>query len=132
MTTFFTGLPLDSYAPYHLKLRKFIADMPQTASRYIERMPEHEADFKATDFADRRLLQSGLYGEFLSTYVVLMESFSDQVCAHMNPSSDALVASLKKAPKLQQEVTAYLFNFFKKRSLYKAAEHIALKMLSDD
>ena len=132
MAVFFAGLPPDLYAIYYLKLRKFIADMPQTASRYIERMPEHEAEFKATDFSDKRLLQSGLYGEFLNTYVVLMESFSDQVYAHMNPSSDALVASLKKAPQLQQEVTTFLFNFFEKRSLYKAAEHIALKMLSDD
>ena len=132
MAVFFAGLQPDLYAIYYLKLRNFIADMPQTASRYIERMPEHEADFKATDFAEKRLLHSGLYGELLNTYVVLMESFSDQVYTHMNSSSDALVASLKKAPQLQQEVTTYLFNFFEKRSLYKAAEHIALKMLSDD
>ena len=95
-------------------------------------MLEHEADYKVTDFADKRLLHSGLYGEFLNIYVVLMESFSDQLYAHMNPSTDALVASLKKALQLQQEVSAYLFNFFEKRSLYKAAEHVALTMLSDD
>ena len=99
MTTFFTGLPRDSYSLYYLKLQKFIADMPQTASRIIERMLEHDADFKATDFADRRLLQSGLYGEFLNTYELLMESFSDQLYAHMNPSTDALVSSLKKTPQ---------------------------------
>ena len=132
MTTFFTGLPRDSYALYYLKLQKFIADMPQTASRIIERMLEHEADYKVTDFANKRLLHSGLHGKFLNIYVVLMESFSDQLYAHMNPSTDALVASLKKALQLQQEVTAYLFNFFEKRSLYKAAEHIALAMSSDE
>ena len=132
MAIFFAGLPPDSYAAYYLTLRKLIADMPQTASRYIERMPEHESAFKATDFKDKRLLHSGLFGELLDTYVVLMESHSDQVYAHLNPSSDALIASLKKTPQLQQEVTAYLFNFFEKRSLFKAAEHLALAMLSDD
>jgi hypothetical protein len=88
--------------------------------------------FEATDFADKRLLHFGFFVELLKTYVVLIESFSDQVFANTNRSSDALVASLKKTPQLQQEVTAYLFNFFEKRSLYKADEYIALAMLSDD
>ena len=101
MSIFFASLPPDLYAIYYFKLRKFIAGIPQTASRYIERMSEHEAAFKCTNFADKRLLHSGLYVELLNTYVVLMESFSDHVYAHMNPSTDALIASLKKAPQLQ-------------------------------
>jgi thiol-disulfide isomerase/thioredoxin len=132
MELFFAGLPPDSYAAYYLKLRKFIADMPQTASRYIERMPEHETAFKATGFGDKRLLQSGLYAELLTTYVVLMESHGDQVYAHLNTSSDAVVESLKNRSELQQEVSVYLFNLFEKRSLFKAAEHLALAMLSDN
>lgn len=129
MTTFFTSLPVDSYAAYYLKMRKLIADMPQTASRYFERMPEHESQFNSLDFADQRLLHSGLYTELLQAYVILMESYGDQVFVHTNASTDAVLKSLKNKPDLQQEVSVYLFNFFEKRSLFKSAEHLALAML---
>lgn len=132
MNVFFAGLQPDLFAEYYLRLRKLIADMPQTANRYIERMPEHETQFKSLDFADKQLLHSGLYLELLDTYTVLMESNGDQVYEHINASTDALIESLKKDPILQQEVSVYLFNFFEKRSLYKAAEHLALAMLSND
>ena len=44
--------------------------MPQTARKYIEWMPEYEAAFKATDFAYKRLLHFGLFGEVLKTNLV--------------------------------------------------------------
>ena len=73
-----------------------------------------------------------IYVEFLNTYVVIMEIYSDQVHGHMSPNSVTLVACLKKPPQLQEEVTDYLFSFFEERSLYKKAELIALKMLTND
>lgn len=132
MDLYLGGLPKDSYAIYYLKIRRLIADMPQTAERYIERISEHEISFNTLDFNDKRLIQSGLYEELLNTYVVLMESYGGQVYAHMDASSDALIKSLKINPDLQQEVATTLFNFFEKRSLFKSAEHIALTMLEDD
>ncbi len=45
LSRFLNQLPNDSYAKYYLKIRKLITDFPQTANRYIERMPQHEIDF---------------------------------------------------------------------------------------
>lgn len=132
MPNFLAALPKDSYAAYYLKIRKLIADMPQTASRYIERMPEHEKEFNGMDFAATNLLQSGLYYELLDAYFILMESHLDKQYEHINVSTDALIKSLKTVPELQQQVTEHLFRLFEKRSLFPAAEHLALAMLSDN
>lgn len=132
MPNFLAALPKDSYATYYLKIRKLIADMPQTASRYIERMPEHEKQFNALDFADIRLLQSGLYYELLDAYFILMESYSNKQYEPINVGTDAVIKSLKTVPELQQQVAEHLFRLFEKRSLFAAAEHLALAMLSDN
>lgn len=131
---FLAGLPKDSYAAYYLKIRKLIADMPQTASRYIVRMPANEKEFNSLDFADVKLIQSGLYKELLDGYFLLIESYGDleKVYEHINSSTDILLQSLKKNPELQQDVAEYLFKLFEKRSLFKAAEHLALAMLNTE
>jgi hypothetical protein len=54
-------LPKDLYARYYLSIRKLMADMPQTASRYTARMPAHTKQFNSIDFSDEKLLYSGLY-----------------------------------------------------------------------
>lgn len=130
--TFLKSLPLHTYAEYYLSLRKLIQDMPITASRYIERLPEHEKQFNSLDFADSRLLQSGLYKELLDGYFQLLESYSDldKVYAHCNTSTDVLIKSLQKYPEMQQDVAEYLFKLFEKRSLFKAAEHLSFAMLN--
>ena len=132
MPNFLAALPKDSYTAYYLKIRKLIADMPQTASRYIERMPEHEKEFNTLDFAATSLRQSGLYYELLDAYFILMESHLDKQYEHINASTDAVIKSLKTVPELQQQVTEHLFRLFEKRSLFPAAEHLALAMLSDN
>jgi thiol-disulfide isomerase/thioredoxin len=128
---FLKSLPESSYALYYLKLRKLLQDMPITASKYIERMPDHEKEFKATDFSSKYLIRSGLYKELLDGYFLLMESYGDleNVYVHINSSTDALLKSLEKQPQLKQDVAEYLFRLFEKRSLFKAAEHLALAML---
>lgn len=132
MAAFFVRLPKQSYAGYYLKIRKLLADMPQTASRYIERMPEHEKYFNILDFSDEKLMHSGLYLELLDGYFKLMESHLGKQYEHINGSVDAVMQRLNPLPDLQQQVAEYLFKLFEKRSLFPAAEHLALMMLSDD
>lgn len=131
-TNFLNRLPNDSYAKYYLKIRKMITDFPQTASRYIERMPKHEIDFNNLNFNEPNLYSSGLLKELLEGYYKLMESHlqPDEMYRHINSSTDAWVKSLAQKSTLQQEIAQHLFNYFEKSSLYKAAEHLALKMLN--
>lgn len=131
-TNFLNQLPKDSYAKYYLKIRKLITDFPQTANRYIERMPQHEADFNSLNFNEPNLHTSGLLKELVEGYFKLMESHlePDEMYLHINTSTDAWVKSLAQNHSLQQEVAQHLFNYFEKRSLYKAAEHLALAMLN--
>lgn len=129
MPKFFGSLPKNSYAKYYVKIRKMIADMPSTASRYFERMPIHEKEFNQLDFANNNLIQSGLYQELLDAYILLTESYLDQQYPHLNGSMDAMLKKLDKNATLKQEVAQYVFKTLEKRSLFPAAEHLALSML---
>lgn len=132
LSNFLNELPTNSYAKYYLKIRKWITDYPQTANRYIERMPQHETDFNALNCNEPHLYTSGLLKELLEGYFMLMESHLEptEMYHHINTSTDAVVKSLAPNPILQQEVAQQLFTFFEKRSLYPAAEHLALAMLN--
>jgi len=130
---FLNSLPKSSYALYYLKLRKLLQNMPITASKYIEHVPEHEKEFNTMDFAGQNLIHSGLYKELLDGYFLLMESNGaiENIYIHTNASTNVLLKSLEKHPELKQEVAEYLFRLFEKRSLFQAAEHLALAMLND-
>lgn len=130
-TNFVNQFPTDSYTKQYLKIRKLITDFPFTANRYIERMPQHEKDFNALNFNDEKLYTSGLVQELLEGYFKLMESHLEptEMYLHINASTDAVVKSLAKNAVFQQDVAQHLFNYFEKRSLQPAAEHLALQML---
>ncbi|WP_165930313.1 TlpA family protein disulfide reductase [Flavobacterium sp. GT3P67] len=132
MLQFLTDLPQDSYATYYLNLRQLLADMPQTASRYIERIPEHEKEFNSMAFGNEKLIGSGLYKQLFEGYFILLESYGDKQYPHMNASIDAIIKSLKSQPTLLQQVAENLFILLQKRSLFPAAEHLALAILSND
>jgi thiol-disulfide isomerase/thioredoxin len=128
---YLNSLSNNSYVRYFLKLRKLIEDMPTSASKYPERIPLHEEQFNAIDFASNELIRSGLYRELLEGYFRLMESKGDldMVYKSTNAGTDVVLKSLEKQPQLKQDVAQYLFNFFEKRSLFQAAEHLAFAML---
>jgi len=128
--TFLAGLPA-GYARYYLGLRKFISDIPAILSRDIAQLPQHEKEFNSMDFADERLTQSGLFKELFEGYYLMMESAGNNMEARMNRSTDAVLKSLSKKPELKQLLAEELFKLFEKRSLFAAAEHLALAMLND-
>lgn len=125
------SLPENLYAKYYLKLRKLIEDMPTTATKYPERILQHQKEFNTIDFASNDLVRSGLYRELLEGYFQLMENKGnlDSVNKDTNAGIAILLKSLEKQPQLKQEVADYLFRFFEERSLFKASEHLALAML---
>lgn len=130
---FLSQLPEGLYAKTYLKLRKLLSQMPVTANKYIERMPQHELDFNTLDFSEPGILHSGLYKDLFEGYFLLMESHgTEKMYAHVNASTDAVLKSLKDEPNALLEVSEYLFKLFEKRSLFPAAEHLALSMLATE
>lgn len=131
-SSYINQLPNDSYVQYYLNLRVLIANFSLFSNRYFDRLPELEKNFNDLNFADERLVQSGLYTELLDAYVLAMESYGDNQYTHLNAGIDAIIASLKTQPTLAQNITEYLFNVLERRSLYKSSEHLALAMLSNE
>jgi thiol-disulfide isomerase/thioredoxin len=131
-SNFLKSLPKNSYAAYYLQIRKLITDMPLTANRYIERMPQHEEDFKKINFNEDKLWTSGLLAEFLNGFYQLMESHIDidKVTEHCNLATDVWIKSLASNPTKQQAVAEHCFKWLEKRSLFGAAEHLAKAMLN--
>ena len=129
---FLKSLPTNSYAAYYLQLRKLIIDMPLTANRYIERMPQHEIDFMKINFDDDKLWTSGLLAELLNGFYQLMESHLDleEVTEHCNRATDVWLKSLANNSTKQQAVAEHVFKWLEKRSLLQAAEYLAKVMLN--
>lgn len=129
---FIKTLPPTSYAAYYLPIRKLIMDMPLTANLYIDRMPQHEIDFKNINFDDNLLVSSGLLGELLDGFYQLMESHLDieRVTEHCNRATDAWIKSLASNSTKQQVVAEHVFKWLEKRSLFAAAEYLAKAMLN--
>ena len=129
---FIKTLPANSYAAYYLQIRKLIMDFPLTANRYIERMPQHEIDFKNINFNDDKLWTSGLLSELLNGFYQLMESHIEieKVTKHCNLATYAWIKSLSSNPTKQQAVAEHCFKWLEKRSLFGAAEHLAKAMLN--
>ena len=128
---YLNGLSNKLYASYYLKIRMLMADYSMSIKRNPQRIPELEQTFNQLDFADDRLIHSGLYYELLETHVVAMEHYGEKAAQHLNQSTDKILTSLKSKAELKQNVAEYLFNLFEKRSLFESSEHIALAMLND-
>lgn len=130
MSSFFNTLPKNTYSHYYVNLRKLIADMSKAVTHNDGRFAFYGQEFNRIDFADARLVHSGLYKELLESYFVLMET-SGQQYNSINAATDGVLSGLVKYPELKQDVAAYLFRLFEQRSLFPAAEHLALTMLND-
>lgn len=129
---YMNGLSDKLYASYYLKIRILMADYSMSIKRNPQGIPALEQIFNQLNFADERLIHSGLYCELLETHIVAMEHYGDKAAQHLNQSTDKILASIKSKPELKQNVAEYLFNLFEKRSLFESSEHIALAMLNDD
>ena len=131
-TIFFNNIEESRYAKYYLKIRMLIANMTQIANSNLELLPQLEKEFNEVDFADQRLIHSGLYNQLLEAFVVTMENYGEKQYLHLNNSIDFVLESLNSNLNLKQDIAAYLFNLLEKRSLFAASEYLALKMLSQD
>jgi thiol-disulfide isomerase/thioredoxin len=86
------------------------------------------------DYTDLRLYKSGLFKDAIESHFWLLENCGkplDSVFIEMQLSIDAMMPLLVKDEKRFNEVTEYLFDLLEKRSLFRASEYLALKVLNE-
>ncbi|MFB3390303.1 TlpA family protein disulfide reductase [Flavobacterium sp. LAR06] len=131
---FIDSLPKSSFVAYYLSLGRLVQDMANAANRDPAWIAKNENDFKAIDFADERLLHTGLIKDLISGFYQMLESYGDRdkVNEHANKATDVLLKNTDAHPELKKEIALYLYKKLEERSLFKPAEFLALKMLGDN
>ena len=136
VTDFIKKQPEGSYLAWYLPLVSLARDIPVTLQRYPERIPRHIDLFMHTDFGVGRFYHSGLLSLVLKNYYFMLENMGkplDSVYVEMNKATDHVLETMKnKKPEWLQETSLFLFNLFEQRSLFPAAEHLILAMLSQN
>ncbi|HNW90216.1 MAG TPA: thioredoxin-like domain-containing protein [Bacteroidales bacterium] len=131
---FLAGLPENSYVSYYLPLRKLVSSVSTIAQYRTEEIPAAVSAFRNIDYTDPRLQKSGLLADVIESHFWLIENSGrslDSVYIEMNKSIDIMVANLLPDEQKLNEITEYLFKFLEKRSLFKASEYLALKLLNE-
>jgi GxxExxY protein len=131
---FLAGLPQNSYVSYYLPLRKLVSSVSTIAQYRTEEIPATMQAFREIDYTDRRLYKSGLLKEVIERHFWLIENSGrslDSVYLEMNKSIDILVVNLLADEQKLNEITEHLFKLLEKRSLFKASEYLALKLLNE-
>jgi thiol-disulfide isomerase/thioredoxin len=131
---FLQSLPPNSYVSWFLPVRKLVSSVATIAQYRTKEIPATMAAFRALDYTDKRLYKSGLFKEAIESHFWLLENCGkplDSVFVEMQFSIDAMMIGLVKDEQKLNEVTDYLFDVLEKRSLFKASEYLALKVLNE-
>ena len=131
---FLNQIDKKNYVSWFLPLRKLLDDIPLSAQQYSQRIPQHIADLRQINYNDSRLYYSGILDDLLESHYWLIENSGltlDSMYVQMNISTDKLIENLEGNDKILNEVSDFLFRFLEKRSLFKAAEYLAVKLLNN-
>ena len=132
---FLEALSKDDYVSWYLPVRKLISSAAGATQYSQEQISSTLADFREMNYADNRLYKSGLLKDAIDIHFLLLENIgahsNDTLFTEFKLSIDALLQDLMKDEKKLSEVVDYLFDLFEKRSLFKASEYIALKVLNE-
>jgi thiol-disulfide isomerase/thioredoxin len=132
---FITNLPKTSYVKWFLPVRKMVSSVSTVAQYRTEEIPETVAAFRTLDFTDVRFYKSGLYKDAIDSHFWLLENSGndfDTMYKEMQTSIDAMLLHLVKDNAKLNEVTNHLFDLLERRSLFKASEYLAVKVLNED
>lgn len=130
---FVANLDKESYLRWFIPYRILVQDMPTIVRNQTHRIPEAIQQFRATDFNQPNFKTSGLLKQLIQGHYLLLENMGqslDSVYLQMNVSTDALIKNLKQNDSLLNTVSNELFNYFEKRSLFKAAAHLSEILLN--
>lgn len=132
---FLAHLPSRSYVSWYLPIRKLVSSVSTIAQYRTEEIPAAMASFRRMDYTERRLYKSGLLKDAIDSHFWLIENSGrslDSVYIEMNISIDYMLENLSTDEEKFNEITAYLFKLLEQRSLFKASEYLALKVLNED
>ncbi|MBN2214037.1 MAG: TlpA family protein disulfide reductase [Bacteroidales bacterium] len=130
---FLAGLNPDNYVSWYLPVHKLVSLVSTIAQYRTEEIPAAMASFRKIDYTDLRLQKSGLLDDVIESHFWLIENSGrslDSVYMVMNKSIDILVENLLTNEQKLNEISEYLFKFLEKRSLFRASEYLALKLLN--
>jgi len=131
---FLANLPKGSYVSYYLPLRKLVSSVSTIAQYRTEEIPATIQAFREIEYTDKRLYKSGLLKETIESHFWLIENSGrslDSVYLEMNKSIEILVENLLAGEQKLNEITENLFKLLEKRSLSRASEYLALKLLNE-
>ena len=131
---FLANLPQNSYVSYYLPLRKLVSSVSTIAQYRTEEIPAAFAAFRKMDYTNPRLYKSGLLADAIESHFWLIENSGrslDSVFIEMQISIDRMLDNLQSDEVKLNEITEHLFKFLEKRSLYKASEYLALRLLNE-
>lgn len=131
---FLASLDPGTYVSYYLPLRKLVSSVPTIAQYRTEEIPITISAFRQLNYTDPRLHKSGLLKDVIESHFWLIENSGcslDSIYIEMNKSIDRMVENLIADEKKLNEITEYLFKLLEKRSLFKASEYLALKLLNE-
>jgi peroxiredoxin len=131
---FLASLAPDSYVSWFLPVRKMVSSVSAIAQYRTEEIPATIEAFRNMDYTDTKLYKSGLLRDAIESHFWLIENSGrtlDSVYIEMNISIDRMVENLLADEQKLNEITNHLFKFLESRSLFKASEHLALKLLNE-
>jgi thiol-disulfide isomerase/thioredoxin len=131
---FLASLDQATFVSWFLPVRKLISSVSTIAQYHAEEIPTAINAFRKIDYTDNRLYKSGLLSDVIESHFWLIENSGrslDSMYIEMNISIDYLIENLIADEKKLNEITNILFKSLEKRSLFKASEHLALKVLNE-
>ena len=125
------SLPENRWVRHYLLAKGLTSQMPSTVQNYPWRAPAHIVEFHGIDFRQHK--NSGLIKEIVEGYTNLVERFPlEDIYPLFEHAIDKVISELDYDPTTQQEIAEQWFNSLESKSLFKAAEYLALKMLNQD
>jgi thiol-disulfide isomerase/thioredoxin len=132
---FLNNLDTNTYISWYLPVRKLISSVSAVAQYRTEEIPATINAFRNIDYTNKRLYKSGLYKDVIDSHFWLLENMEqsfDTVFNQMSISIDFMLANLSGNENKFNEVAEYLFHLLEERSLYRASEYLALKVLTQN
>jgi len=131
---FLKQLDAESYLRWFVPMRTLVNEMPKTYNKYTKRIPQNIQQFRSIDFKHPNFKTSGLFKELIEGHYFLLENMGqslDSINVQMNLSTKYLIDNLQENDGLLNTVSNNLFNYFEKRSLFKASEYLSVRLLNN-
>jgi thiol-disulfide isomerase/thioredoxin len=131
---FLANLPKGSYVSYYLPLRKLVSSVSTIAQYRTEEIPATFEAFRNLNYTDPQMYKSGLLKDAIESHFWLIENSGrslDSVYIEMQVSINSMLENLLTDEKKLNEITEHLFKFLEQRSLFKASEYLAIKLLNE-